>query len=98
MDDFNLVTLKGINGGFKVAKTAVNILLNKLIPKTKVICEPHMSKYSLYPTVSSNTISVKTILKTRNYMDFLQYSDGKNNIEQISKKIKLNIFETICKS
>ena len=53
-----------------------------------------MSKYSLYPTVSSNTISVKTILKTRNYMDFLQYSDGKNNIEQISKKIKLNIFET----
>ncbi len=94
LDDFNLVTLKGINGGLKVAKTAVNILLNKLIPKTKMLCEPHMSKYNLYPTVSSNTVNIKTILKTRNYMDFLQYSDGKNDIEQISKKIKLSLFET----
>ena len=94
LDNFNLVTLKGINGGLKVAKTAINILLNKIIPKTKMLCEPFMTKYNLYPIVSSNTIKIKTVIKTRNYMDFLQYSDGKNDIEQISKKIKLSLVNT----
>ena len=46
-----------------------------------------MTKYNLYPTLST-----KNINNIRNqYMDFLQYSDGKNTIEEISKKIKLNL-------
>jgi len=46
-----------------------------------------MTKYNLYPTLST-----KNINNIRDqYMDFLQYSDGKNTIEEISKKIKLNL-------
>ena len=46
-----------------------------------------MTKYNLYPTLST-----KNINNIRNqYMDFLQFSDGKNTIEEISKKIKLNL-------
>jgi len=87
LDNFNLVTLNGLKGGFKVAKTAVNILLKLKVPKTKILCEPHMTKYNLYPTLST-----KNINNIRDqYMDFLQYSDGKNTIEEISKKIKLNL-------
>ena len=89
LDNFDLVTLKGIRGGYNVAKTAINILLNQLIPKTKILCEPHMSKYNLYPFIKK-----KSDTKTRHYMDFLQYSDGKNNILQISKKIKMNLTKT----
>ena len=29
--------------------------------------------------------------ETNQYMDFLQFSDGKNTIEEISKKIKLKL-------
>ena len=36
LDDFKLVTLKGISGGFKVASNAIKILLKKIIPKNIV--------------------------------------------------------------
>ena len=90
LDDFNLVTLKGIDGGFQVAKTAINNLLNEIIPKNKMLCEPHMSKYNLYPTLSKNTSNSVS----QNYMDFLQYADGKNNLRKISKYIKLSFSKT----
>ena len=44
LDNFNLVNLKGIKGGFNVAKTSIQILLNKIIPKNKILCEPMMSE------------------------------------------------------
>jgi aminopeptidase-like protein len=85
LDNFNLVTLKGITGGFKVAKTAIEILLKKIVPKNKILCEPQMGKRGLYHTLS--TKEEKPI--TRNYLSFLQYADGKNDLESIS--ILLNI-------
>ena len=45
-----------------------------------------MGKRNLYPTLS--TKHPKRV--TRNYMNFLQYSDGKNSLEDISKLIKLS--------
>ena len=86
LDNFNLVTLKGITGGFKVAKTAIEILLKKIVPKNKILCEPQMGKRALYPTLS--TKKEKNI--TRNYMSFLQYSDGKNSLDKISKILDVN--------
>ena len=90
LDDFNLVTLKGVNGGFQVAKTAINNLLDEIIPENKMLCEPHMSKYNLYPTLSKKTSNSVS----QNYMDFLQYADGKNNLRKISKYIKLSFSKT----
>ena len=87
LDNFDLVTLNGLKGGFQVAKTAVNILLKLIVPKTKILCEPHMTKYNLYPTLSNK----KTNNISHQYRDFLQFPDGKNTIEEISKKIKLNL-------
>ena len=86
LDNFNLVTLKGITGGFKVAKTAIEILLKKIVPKNKILCEPQMGKRALYPTLS--TKKEKNI--TRNYMSFLQYSDGKNSLNEISRILNVN--------
>ena len=90
LDNFKLVTLKGVTDGFKVTKEATEILLNKIIPKNTVLCEPQMGVRGLYSTLSTK----KNNKKTENYMNFLQYSDGKNTIEEISQKIKLNITET----
>ena len=90
MDDFKLVTLKGITGGFKVAKTAISILLNEIIPKNKMLCEPHMGKYNLYPALSTKSIKSET----QHYMDFLQYADGKNTLRRISNYIKVSLPKT----
>ena len=86
LDNFKLVTTKGIRGGFEVAKLAINILLKKIVPENLVLCEPQMSKRGLY-----NTLSIKRNFDiSRKYMDFLQYADGKNSLEEISKKIETN--------
>jgi aminopeptidase-like protein len=90
LDNFDLVTKKGINGGYKVAKTAIDIMLATKFPKTRILCEPQMSKRGLYSSLSNN----KKNYKSKKIMDFIQYSDGTNSIEEISKIIKLDIKKT----
>ena len=85
-DNFNMVTTKGLSGGFKVAKNAINILDKKIIPLNNIYCEPQMSKRGMYDTVSkkNNNKSFKI------FLSFLQYSDGKNDLEKISQYLKIN--------
>ena len=98
LDNFDLVTLKGIKGGFSVAKKALQLLNERIFPRTKILCEPYMSKRGLYPTISKDARNKSTKL----FMDFLQYSDGKNSLEEISSIIKTNlkttkkIYEKLC--
>ena len=87
LDNFKLVTIKGCTGGFNVAKKSIEILLERIYPKFKVMCEPQMGKRGLYPTLS--TKNEKKL--TRSYMDFLQYADGTNSLENISNLIKLDL-------
>ena len=86
LDNFDIVTLKGITGGFKVAKKSIEILLENIYPKYKIICEAQMDKRGLYPTLSTKTEKQLT----RSYMDFLQYSDGSNSLKKISNLINLD--------
>ena len=86
-DNFNLVTLKGVTGGFQVAKTAIESMLKKTYPKFKVLCEPQMGKRGLYPTLSTK----KDKKLTGDYMNFLQYADGFNSLEKIANLIKLDL-------
>ena len=89
-DDFNLVTINGIIGGFKVAKTAIENLLNKIVPKYKYLCEPQMGRRNLYPNISR----INKKFSVRNMMDFLQYADGYSSLRKISKKINLGELKT----
>ena len=88
LDDFKLVTLKGCKGGFNVAKKSIEIILKKIYPKSRFMCEPRMDKNNLYKVILEKKNISKT---TQNYMNFLQYSDGTNSLEQISKYIKLDL-------
>lgn len=87
LDDFKLVTLKGCKGGFNVAKKSIQILQERIYPLNNFLCEPKMSKRGLYPTISINNKDKQT----KNYMNFLQYSDGTNSLQNISRLIKLDI-------
>ena len=87
LDDFKLVTAEGCLGGFKVVKKSIQILLKRIYPKYKIICEPQMSKRGLYPTLSTK----KERKLTSSYMDFLQYADGTNSLEKIASLIKIDL-------
>jgi len=87
LDNFNLVTIKGCQDGFNVAKKSIEILLKRIYPECKIICEPQMGKRGLHPALS--TKGKKQL--TQSYMSFLQYSDGTNSLEKISKLIKLDL-------
>ena len=90
LDNFNLVTLKGCVGGFNVARKSIEILLERIYPKCKIMCEPQMGKRGLYPTLSTKNENKLT----RSYMDFLQYADGTNSLEKIFNLINLNLKST----
>ena len=80
------MTEKGVKGGFNVAKEAIRILIKKIVPKNKILCEPQMGKRKLYDTLSTKSGSAIT----KHYMDFLQYANGKNDINDISRIIKIS--------
>ncbi len=94
LDDFNVVTLKGLSGGFNVARKAIEILQDKIIPKNIILCEPFLTKRNFYPTLS-NITPINLFLQKS--LDFLQYADGKNDLEDISKKIKIKDKKFIIK-
>ena len=72
-DDFTLVTKKGVTGSFNLMKLAIQMIQNSQYPKTKILGEPMLSKRGLY-----STLSIKNSWKSaRNYLDVLQFSDGK---------------------
>ena len=90
LDDFKLVTIKGLSGGYNVAKNAIKIMLDNIYPVSKILCEPQMGKRGLYPTLSVKSKRKKNKM----YMDFLQYSDGFNSLNKITKLINLDIKST----
>ena len=86
-DDFKIVTKKGIKGSFKLLKLAIKIIQQNIYPRTKVLGEPMLSKRGLY-----STISLKNSWKSsRSYLDVLQFSDGKNNLDKISELSKIDV-------
>ena len=104
LDNFNVINIEGLTGGFNISKLSIeNILKMKNLkflkreknykkkgPMTSVICEPHLSKRNLYRKM--NFIKEKN--KNRKYLDFLQYSDGSNTLVEISKYINCTMKQT----
>ena len=67
-----------------------NVILNfenSIIPESKIICEPHLSKRNLYSHINIKGINRK---KAQTILDFLSYADGKLLLNEISNKIGMN--------
>ena len=87
LDNFgNVVTKKGLRGGFKVAKKSIEILLNKIIPKSKIIGEPQLGRRGLYTKFAIQ----KKKNQTRDLINFMAYADGKNDLKAISIKLRIS--------
>jgi len=86
LDNFNVVTEKGLKGGYEFVKKTVSLIQNKIIPISKIVCEPMLTKRKIHPIISKG----KIFRNERNILDFMSYSDGKNDLSEISNLIKLS--------
>jgi len=82
-----LVTPKGLLQSYNFMKKIINKIENSNIPTSKIVCEPFLSKRSLYPTLSKTG----NISKNQNDVwNFISFSNGKYLIEEIANKIKIS--------
>jgi len=86
LDNFDLVTKKGISQSFNLVKLAINQIQKTKIPKATFLCEPFLFKRRLYPSIKTKELNKEL----KQMLDFLKYSDGNLDLIQISNKIKVN--------
>lgn len=79
LDNFDLVTEKGLSGTLEVYKKCIDLFELNFTPRVKVLCEPQLGKRGLYPTISTKS----TGATVRNMMNFIAYADGTNDMIDI---------------
>ena len=83
----NVVTAKGLKGGFEFAKEVIETLVKQMFPKSKTFCEPFLSKKKIYPTLSKRGSVSKSLSKK---LEYLSYCDGKKSFIEISNNLNLD--------
>ena len=84
-DDLSFISSNGLDRNFKIHKDILNIIDKLIFPKSRIFCEPNLSKKNLYPSKSFFIKKTKSMKKkSKDILSFLSYSDGKNTLEDIS--------------
>ena len=92
----DVVTPKGLNGGYLALRKTLELIEKNNIYKVNFLCEPQMSKRGLYPTLSDKNQKNYTKL----LMDFISFCDGENTLIDIAEKINVpawNLYDLIEK-
>ncbi len=86
-DNMTIISPEGLQGAYDICRKIIKALESNYYYKTKVLCEPQLGKRGLYPTISrkGSTSDIKST------MDFLAYTDGKNDLIDISNIINVSI-------
>lgn len=87
-DDLSITNVDNLKVSFDMYKLCLDLFDNYNKFMTNIYCEPFMSKYNLYPTVSVSGASAKRDrFDTKLLMLVLRYSNGKNDIFDIYYKL-----------
>ena len=90
LDDLkNVVTPKGLDGGYWALKLAIEAIESNKKYKVLYLCEPHMGKRDLYPTLSTK----KYNKQVRLMMDLISFCDGNNSLLEIADKLDVPIWD-----
>ena len=92
-DDLKFISIQGLDSSIKIYKKVINLIENTQTIKiqTKTLGEPMLSKYKLYPSIS--TKKTNSLVKTR--MNILAYADGKFDLIQIAETINEKISKVL---
>jgi len=81
----NVVTPKGLEGGYWSLRKALELIEKNRIYKIKFFCEPQLSKRGLYPNLSTK----KTKEKVMKILNLISFCDGENSLLDIAEKTNL---------
>jgi aminopeptidase-like protein len=90
-DDLSLISPVGLQGSFEVMTQCILALENNYKFKVTTICEPQLGRRGLYPTVSRKG----QYDEVKKMINFLSYSDGTNDLIDISNIIKVPVRELL---
>ena len=85
----NVVTPKGLDGGYWAIRKAIEAIERNKYYKATVLCEPMMSKRNLYPTLNDKSEDKDS----RTRMNFLSLCDGQTSLLEIAEYLNLPIWE-----
>lgn len=83
-----VVTKKGLEGGYKALRLAIEVLENNKKYTYKHFCEPQLGKRDLYPNQSTKDTKGQVQLM----MNLLTWCDGHNTLLDIAEKINLPVW------
>jgi len=90
LDDLeNVVTPKGLEGGYWAIRKSIEALEKNKKYKTVILCEPQMSKRDLYPTLSTKEKKNEII----SMMNFLSLCDGQTSLLEAANILNVPIWE-----
>ncbi len=84
LDNFDVVTLSGLEGGFIALRRAIEIIEQNIHLKTTVLCEPQLGKRGLYPNLSTKESGEQV----RAMMNLISYCDGSRTLLEIANLIE----------
>ena len=84
-----VVTPKGLDGGYWVIRKALELIEKNKKFKVTVLGEPQMGKRGLYPSMSIKNIDDQTFLM----MNFISYCDGKTSLLDIADKLNIPVWD-----
>lgn len=91
-DNLSLITEKSLQDSLNILTSIVDTFECGLFIKTKINCEPQLGKYNLYPMISQKGIKKSGKFSKQEFINrcnLIAYSDGKKNIFEIAKIIKM---------
>ena len=93
LDNQDFISPEGLEGAYDILKKCITLIENNKVYINQVTCEPKMSKRNLHPKEwHMRHLGNREDLKKKNtdMMNVMVYSDGKNDIIDISEKININ--------
>lgn len=81
----DVVTPKGLNGGYEALRLALELIERNETLKVSVLCEPQMGKRGLYPTLSTK----KSGAEVRLMMNLISWCDGEHTLIEIAEKLNV---------
>ena len=92
LDDLkNVVTPKGLDGGYWAIRKSLEAIENNETYKVSVLCEPQMGKRGLKPTLSANkSFEENQYVSLLN--NFISFCDGENSLIEIAEKLNVPIW------
>jgi len=91
LDDLDLVTSAGLEGGYWALRRALEVIENNVVPTVTVLGEPQLGKRGLYPNISTKG----STSATRVLMNLLSYCDGKHTLLDIADLIDQPMWELV---